>query len=86
LVSQGYKDKDLKAVAAGKQEPSLALLRDLHLHLNIDLHWLICDEPALSVQEKGLIHNYRRSGEDGQHLIDQTVVYAASQHIKGGAK
>jgi len=82
LVSQGYKEKDLKAVAAGKQEPPMALLRDMHLHLGIDLNWLICDEPSMSVQEKGLIHNYRRAGEDGQRLIDHTVVFATKAGLK----
>jgi hypothetical protein len=82
LISQGYKDKDLKAVASGKQEPPMGLLRDLHLHLGIDLNWLVCDEPAMSVQEKGLIQNYRRSGEDGQRLIDHTVVFAAKAGLK----
>jgi hypothetical protein len=82
LVSQGYKDKDLKAVASGKQEPSPPLLRDMHRYLGIDLNWLICDEPSMSVQEKGLIHNYRRAGEDGQRLIDHTVVFATKAGLK----
>lgn len=71
LVHEGHSKAALKAVAAGKQEPSAKLLRDIRRCLQVDMNWLICGdaEGALDRDERALIAAYRKAPAVGKEFI-----------------
>lgn len=81
LVREGHPKPMLTAVAAGKQPPSMALLRDLRKVLTVDLNALFCDEPttALDSAEKALIDAYRSAPTEGKATIQQVAGMAAKK-------
>ena len=83
LIREGYKEKDLKAIAAGKLPPSLAqvwmLVRDLRKVCKIDLNAFFCDEPAtLDSAEMALVEAYRKAPKVGKEFILHAAGLAAN--------
>lgn len=79
LARNGWSPKALKTIEAGKQMPSIELLRDMRKFLHVDLHTLICDEPPIKPDELALIENYRRSTQDGRKLMEQVGSYIVNK-------
>lgn len=83
LLSKGHTKKDLHALAtaAGSLPRYLHILRDLHLHMRIDLNWLIAasnsEESIYSRQEQDLINAYRKADKQGQDFIRRAAGMAS---------
>lgn len=84
LVREGYQNKTLKSIAAGKVPLSpddvWPLLRDLRKVSKIDLNAFFADEPgsALSGEEAALVDAYRKTSKEGKAFIRQAADMVAN--------
>jgi transcriptional regulator with XRE-family HTH domain len=71
LVREGYSKTALKAIASGKQEPGVKLLRDIRRCLQVDMNWLICGDAdgALDRDERALVAAYRKAPTASKEFI-----------------
>lgn len=78
LIREGHTLKDIKAVLAGKQRPSIELLRDLQRITRIDLNWLINAEIAETPtqEEQALLQLYRKAGAERQKAVLASLIVA----------
>jgi transcriptional regulator with XRE-family HTH domain len=81
LQREGHAVKAVKAVAAGKQPPSLELLRDMRRYLKVDLNWLLTGEiiEAPSIVEEALLKLYRQANAETQQAVLSGLVVAAQK-------
>ena len=81
LVREGHKAADIKAAAAGKQAPSMELLRDWRRISNVDLNWVISGDATEQPndEEQALLALYRKATPDRQKAILAALVVASTK-------
>jgi transcriptional regulator with XRE-family HTH domain len=84
LIREGHTKTTLKAVLAGKQEPTSKLLRDMRRCLQLDMNWLICGDidTALNKEERAVVDSYRRATKEGKTTIAQVASIAPKGKTK----
>ena len=81
LVREGHKAADIKAAAAGKQAPSIELLRDWRRISNVDLNWVISGDAIEQPndEEQALLALYRKATPERQKAILAALVVASTK-------
>lgn len=81
LVREGHKPSDIKAVAAGKQQPTMELLRDWRRIGRVDLNWVINGDLAEtpSEEEQALLMLYRKAAPERQKELLAALVVESTR-------
>lgn len=82
LVREGHTAKDIQAVAAGKKQPRMELLRDWRRISNVDLNWVINGDmsQSQSEEEQALLMLYRKATPERQKELLASLVVESTRN------
>lgn len=88
LVREGHKASDIKAVVAGKQQPTMELLRDWRRIGRMDLNWVINGDMAAmpSEEEQALLTLYRKATPERQKELLAALVVESTRSAAPAVK
>lgn len=88
LVREGHKASDIKAVVAGKQQPTMELLRDWRRIGRMDLNWVINGDLAETPndEEQALLLLYRKATPERQKELLATLVVESTRSAAPAVK
>ena len=88
LVREGHKASDIKAVVAGKQQPTMELLRDWRRIGRVDLNWVINGDLAETPndEEQALLLLYRKATPERQKELLATLVVESTRSAAPAVK
>lgn len=81
LVREGHTAKDIQAVAAGKKQPNMELLRDWRRISNVDLNWVISGDlpQGPTEEEQALLMLYRKATPERQKDLLASLVIESTR-------